>query len=445
MPPQTRNTSEKTSTTTTSNNPNSIELEHQPNSSNDDDSIGDQLSWRLDPKVSFSDWTIIVTPVDADTNKKTSSSVEYHVHRSMIAVGPRRSKYFSSIMRSPSALSEHIDSTSKISLDPNAADVFPIMLDYMYSAHNVPLDIITPQAPPLRFLASYFDVRPLLHDVNNFIRKDLSCTTAPIYLAEGDVYHDENLIDLAIRVIAENVEGIYIGFLAALPPHLFHRVVKSPKLRCKSSWLSKIVSEFCRTQEELIDGEMLLELTGEDMMPEIIEEEAMFLLKLSADLGIDEDGEGSLKRRCIQTCAALWKENLARPLKLSMTDHSGGGGGRERRKSIEYVERRSSSPVTVGERSVSSLPPQTSPSGRKKTSSRSSPPPPQVSASKQIAAYKNLPPSLQVELLESALCCALEDVDIANQSKENEINRLYTERNAKTNMRMGDRQKSSRF
>mmetsp|Transcript_2534 Transcript_2534/g.3413 ORF Transcript_2534/g.3413 Transcript_2534/m.3413 type:complete len:432 (-) Transcript_2534:225-1520(-) len=406
------------------------ELENRTHSG-DEDSIGEELSWRLDPKISFSDWTIVVTPVGG----KSTSSTEYHVHKNIIAVGPRRSKYFSAMLRSSSLLSEHLDSTSKISLDAKAAATFPLMLSYMYSPPNTPLELSTQYAAPLRFLASYFDVRSLLHDVNEFIRKDLTCRTAPIYIAEGDSFQDEKLIDFAVRVCSENIEGIYIGLVAALPPHLLLQVVKSPKLRCKSTWLSKIISEFCRNQPESIDGDILRELTGADLMPEIIEEEAIFLLKMCADHGLDDDEEGSLKRRCINTFASMWKEELAKPLSVSML------GIKDNRQELENNETMSSVSSSSRASALRTREKRASSKQSHNTSLRASSDRGSFVGQHFFAVYKSLPPTVQVELLESALCCAMKDVDILHQSKENEINRLHGECKAKSAFKVVEKSK----
>jgi len=45
-----------------------------------------ELTWRLDPSESMSDWTLRVV------NKGTNTVDEYHLHRNILAVGKRRSE-----------------------------------------------------------------------------------------------------------------------------------------------------------------------------------------------------------------------------------------------------------------------------------------------------------------------------------------------------------------
>jgi len=74
--------------------------------------------WKLDPSDSFSDWKI-----EINKNKV------YHIHRNIIAFGPRRSEYLVRLWRKN-------NSEKRITyLDMNEDEVkeFPILLDYIYS------------------------------------------------------------------------------------------------------------------------------------------------------------------------------------------------------------------------------------------------------------------------------------------------------------------------
>jgi len=54
----------------------------------------DMLSWRVDPEESLSDWTIVVK-----TKRSDKAPQEYHVHKSVLGAGPRRSQYFANAFR----------------------------------------------------------------------------------------------------------------------------------------------------------------------------------------------------------------------------------------------------------------------------------------------------------------------------------------------------------
>lgn len=60
----------------------------------DDDDADDELSWRMSPLKSMSDWVIkVVTP------RENNKADVYHVHKSILAVGPRRSSFFANLFR----------------------------------------------------------------------------------------------------------------------------------------------------------------------------------------------------------------------------------------------------------------------------------------------------------------------------------------------------------
>jgi hypothetical protein len=172
----------------------------------DEESLLD-LSWRLDPIKSLSDWTIQVQtlaprkayPVDAKNshapNVRLKARVDvYHVHKSVLGVGPRRSRYFArafiqhevekkkrldlqqkqtnDVLFLRELLEESLDmvkmhsfvsikcgvgSSSKAStsssqaplsvleLEAPAAEAFPALLDYLYSSRLASSAPVTPK------------------------------------------------------------------------------------------------------------------------------------------------------------------------------------------------------------------------------------------------------------------------------------------------------------
>ena len=101
--------------------------------------------------MSFSDWTIVVSVGQDDTNNNSSSSKTipdwnhkdndnggpigpnaYSVHRTALAVGPRRCDYFRTLFLQP-ACAEQTDRTSRIVLDTVAElQGFETLLDFVY-------------------------------------------------------------------------------------------------------------------------------------------------------------------------------------------------------------------------------------------------------------------------------------------------------------------------
>eukprot|EP00550_Attheya_septentrionalis_P006198 CAMPEP_0198295380 /NCGR_PEP_ID=MMETSP1449-20131203/27356_1 /TAXON_ID=420275 /ORGANISM="Attheya septentrionalis, Strain CCMP2084" /LENGTH=408 /DNA_ID=CAMNT_0043995665 /DNA_START=82 /DNA_END=1308 /DNA_ORIENTATION=- len=278
-----------------------------------EDTDEEPLSWRLDGADSLSDWTITIKRA----SDPSGASETYHVHKNILAVGPRKSDYFASLFKVPAKLSESNTSTSIIELDDSAASAFPYMLDYMYSA-NGEADFSTERATALRYLAEYFNIRRLLIAATNFIRRDIRAATAPMYLAEASAYSFENIAAATGSHCAEHLEDIDRSLIARLSPALLQKIVYSPKIKCGSLTLSLIVSHFFEDRPEDHDDFFFTILTDNKLIPTIHPRAATPLLKLylhfreceKGTVGINHD---SLRQRCVYAIATSWKDELSKP------------------------------------------------------------------------------------------------------------------------------------
>lgn len=72
-----------------------LEMELEENEDKEFEKSAVNLSWRLDPEESLSDWTILVKTKRSNDDKVDT----YHVHKSVLGVGPRRSNYFATAIR----------------------------------------------------------------------------------------------------------------------------------------------------------------------------------------------------------------------------------------------------------------------------------------------------------------------------------------------------------
>ena len=112
------------------------------------------MLWRLSPTNSFSDWTLEI--------KRTGSARvdTYHVHRFFLALGPRSSQYFASMLTSTLAsFAETQASTSQLPLDDPVADAVPDLLDFMYNPAGK-CHIHSNNAVSLYYLADYLQMPP---------------------------------------------------------------------------------------------------------------------------------------------------------------------------------------------------------------------------------------------------------------------------------------------
>jgi len=317
--------------------------------------------------------------VETETeNNDEINQTTYHVHKNMLGVGPRRSAYFSRLFRTTQQLTELESSTSVVRLECSAAAAFPDMLDFVYSPVGN-LDVSTENAVALRHLSLYFGIRSLFSRVNAFIQGDLNASTSTTYLTEATIYHDDKLINVACMLCAHYFANSSMVQLEALPPCLFRKVVKSSHLHCGSEVLSTRVSEYCRAHPEAVEDNGYLEsLTNPKKMPHVHPKEALYLLSLwiqnrSCDGDNDNhDGEDqsesthtpSLQQRCITASSKDWKNTLARSFSSDSTP-------------LHHHDTSSTDGVT-----------------RKNE-------------------YINLPPHVKIELLESALYTASQDIDSA--------------------------------
>ncbi|KAL9184383.1 hypothetical protein ACHAXT_002469 [Thalassiosira profunda] len=310
----------------------------------------------------------------ADSQPSTQT---YHVHKAILSVGPRRSEYFATLFKQ-SHLSEFESSTSRISLEDSAADAFPAILDYIYSDKTV--KFITKNATAIRHLAHYFGMRSLWKLASAFIRGDFCLETAATYLNESITFHDEKLEQASIDILAERIEEINRRTLTKLPPYSFERIVSSDKLRCRSKKLSDIVLKYCQTQGGAVDMSLLMKCTRNEVMPSVSRRSALPLLKVAVaeeeKAGVNlSDTDNVLRARCVEACVEEWKETLAKPL-LALES-------------------------------------------RDKNISR-------ILGANQIE-HRDLPPELQVELLEKALCAAkieLDDVKAELLYREEQVENL---------------------
>ena len=278
------------------------------------------LSWRLDASQSLSDWKIRIH------HQRKGCTTEYHVHKNILAVGPRKSEYFSSLFRCSDRLAESVLQTSEIVLEDMAADAFPCLLDFMYS----PTDnahVTTENAIALRYLAQYFGIRLLHKKVMDFLRQDINISTVNSYICDSFLFQDEKISGFVAETCAINIVEISptSKLIQTVDPEFFLHIITSPEIdTCSASGhLSILVASYCSFHKDRIDYEIFRRLTHRNHMPFVDREASLPLLEMEADLRHDEiqqTGGGDAKKtsvlgefsclqqRCIKVLALHWKE-----------------------------------------------------------------------------------------------------------------------------------------
>mmetsp|Transcript_12811 Transcript_12811/g.29957 ORF Transcript_12811/g.29957 Transcript_12811/m.29957 type:complete len:428 (+) Transcript_12811:506-1789(+) len=295
------------------------------------------FSWRDDPVQSYSDWAIIVAT--SEFNSKT-----YYVHKRILSEGSRKSNFFSKLFREGSNRENPSQSSTRIQLDEQDAESFPLFLDFVYDAcqdaENDSDDHLTlkltdnftaSNAVSLRHLAKVFDCDGLMLAVNKFIQKDLSLRTGPVYLAEAHLYEDKRLMESAKRLCIEHFSRLDTKSITDLPHELFRSVLTAVIKRSKSGdeasleetnslsfHLSEVVCQYFEKHPEQLCVQLLLELTDEDAMSKIAPEPAIGITALVRDLNPNEiktdsdewRGVIELSQRCARSIVGEygWKD-----------------------------------------------------------------------------------------------------------------------------------------
>lgn len=269
----------------------------------------DELTWRLDPSESLSDWTITVV------SKGAKSVQDYHVHKNMLAVGKRKSEYFARIFRQHRQEGNR-SAVSELILPDTAASMIPILLDYIYTSEAA-LTLSSETAPGLRYLAQFFGIKALFERIMRFIQKDLSLNTlVPYYQGSRDL-DDKKVLGIAARHCARNIHLIDVShnLIEVIDPTFFCKVFSSPGLDGveKKLHLSLLVAKYCQLHKDKLDGPSFLSLTSETNLPEIHHLASLSLLGMEADIVVATSflsmmSMTSLQERCIKGLASHWRE-----------------------------------------------------------------------------------------------------------------------------------------
>jgi hypothetical protein len=283
------------------------------------------LTWRLDQHESHADWTVVVERTEE--GHTISKSERYHLHKSILGVGPYKSEYFGALFKQYSdtcvqgkiseeyKLSEVHDCASILTFENRStSDAVPVLLDYIYSRGLVS-DFTTENASAVMSLASYLGAHKLEKAVFDFIVNDCDEDTCISYLRSSDEHHNEMVFQYATAVCAKSFEYLERTNLLSISPALFETVVLSPSLKCVSDELSCKVADYCRAHKGEVTATWLANVTDPKRMPSIFPGEGLFLLHTAQEFqtGTEETiipQYNSLKQRCISAVSEYWSEFL---------------------------------------------------------------------------------------------------------------------------------------
>lgn len=191
----------------------------------------------------------------------------YHVHKVILAKGPRRSEYFFRLFRDGGRFAESETATSRIDLVEIAAKAFPQLLDYMYSIDGKQ-EVTTENASALPWLGQYFEMRRLRWDALQFCINDLSAQTCGTYYEHALLLQNHKLWGIASKFCAEHIDEIdTTSRLLHVPDPAFWLNVLHNRTTTDevSRNMSKLIAVFSRNNKndrnDIIDATVFAKLT----------------------------------------------------------------------------------------------------------------------------------------------------------------------------------------
>ncbi|GAX12495.1 hypothetical protein FisN_24Hu070 [Fistulifera solaris] len=272
----------------------------------------DQPKWRDDPVDLFSDWKIEIISFNDEGVETTDT---YHVHKNFLAHGSRRSKYFFRLFRSEESFTENQASTSRIDLDPLAAQAFPVLLDFVYGSN---LSITSQTATALHHLGEYFEIRPLQDTSFEFCQHDMSLDNLHAYYASAKQLHDDNVMNLIVDYLRLKISKLSPTNPIVLQssPDLWLRVLglddRREKIEFKDTiLLSQIIAKMCMSQSEApMDAKTFYTFTN--LLTSIHSNAALDLCELDDRYSLGDDDDESdlsaLQQLCVDALSANWTD-----------------------------------------------------------------------------------------------------------------------------------------
>jgi len=239
--------------------------------SDEDPSTGgdkyNRLHWNIDPISSFSDWNIELSVLEDGVEIESRT---YHVHKSILAVGTRRSEYFAQIFYNDNLIN---DFTSKVHLEKAVAHVFPALLDYLYFPER-PLKVLCRETVvALHYLGNHFGMQQLIRDAKHLLKKDLTIENCLTYYRQAIVVKDAKVQEVVSKMCAANVDEIFpsSAIIQVYEPNLWLQVLETyPKHEyAKCCHVSRLMAAFCENNYSELDAAMLDKIVVKVNLPHI--------------------------------------------------------------------------------------------------------------------------------------------------------------------------------
>jgi hypothetical protein len=261
-----------------------------------------RLSWRLEPDVSFSDWTIKVK------HQNLKLGDVYHVHKQILSVGTYRSEFFAELFRSLDNFTSGQGVT--VELDHEAAVSFPQVLDFIYDPKHT-LHATFENAVVLRFLARVLGIPLLSKRVLQLVYKDICLDNITEYIKGAYKFGDERILIIASKLCATQIQdiGMESPLLEEFKPDFFARVVASSDIKdCSKCHLTILIAKYFSVHQ--LDETILAQLLKQVEVSRIDNVSALKLLKILCKFEKSQEIEtlDQLLRRCANIVTENWNE-----------------------------------------------------------------------------------------------------------------------------------------
>eukprot|EP00535_Pseudo-nitzschia_heimii_P009742 CAMPEP_0197192720 /NCGR_PEP_ID=MMETSP1423-20130617/25589_1 /TAXON_ID=476441 /ORGANISM="Pseudo-nitzschia heimii, Strain UNC1101" /LENGTH=1160 /DNA_ID=CAMNT_0042645669 /DNA_START=57 /DNA_END=3539 /DNA_ORIENTATION=+ len=278
---------------------------------------GNGLSWRQNPSESFSDWTIEVIEDEIGEPNRGKPTV-YHVHRRVLAVGPRKSEYFAKIFKSNSSANRTI-----LKLTKREAAVFALALDYVYA--DIDLDLDAEKAYGLYSLGERLENHCIIQTVTDYYSKySMTKDYLNDFFEVGRNFKNKTLLEAAFVKCSQEIWSMDDETVAKIDPKFLTRILliatsvaqngEAPQY--DSLKLSQMVAHFItRSATKMtLTIDVFQSLTAKSILPYVDPIAAIRLLAaqnfLSSTSSQDRQSlvdDDELQKRCVFSIRKHWK------------------------------------------------------------------------------------------------------------------------------------------
>lgn len=301
-----------------------------------------RLTWRKDPKETFSDFTLRVRirGVDgfprssaAKRRKTTSPSLcstatgvknddeiyEFPLHRCIVGYGTRKSQVLCDLFRQGIQSSSNEASSKLMELPELAFKALPQALDFMYFPEQ-PLFIDSTTALGLFTVSHALGMDQLMHDAKNFCQKDIRFESIATWYDQAKQLKSAECRTLVVDWCRTNVLQILAtsDLVKTSDSELWLDILRSGPIQPMdqetfSTHLSNLVAEHY-VHNDVVDGGLFESLTDPKYLTHLSLEAAKTLSDLEDEVlgnrrNRNKDAKlSSLQERCVATFSKNWQK-----------------------------------------------------------------------------------------------------------------------------------------